>query len=69
MFLGFNEICVIFFRFLQFSLLLFAKIDWNKDFKPGPLPQNEEERRAAAKKYGLLPEEYQIYENDGKTCI
>lgn len=45
----------------------FTSIDWNKDFKPGPLPTNEEERRAAAKKYGLLPEEYKTYENDGKT--
>lgn len=30
------------------------------------MPTNEEERRAAAKKYGLLPEEYKTYENDGK---
>lgn len=33
---------------------------------PGPLPQTEEERRAAAKKYGLLPEEYKTYPDDGK---
>ncbi|KAF4524604.1 hypothetical protein B566_EDAN008560 [Ephemera danica] len=32
---------------------------WNKDFKPGPYPRTPEEREAAAKKYGLLPEEYQ----------
>lgn len=40
--------------------------DWNKDWMPGPLPQTEEERRAAAKKYGLLPEEYKTYPDDGK---
>lgn len=40
--------------------------DWNKDFKPGPFPQTEEERRAAAKKYGLLPEDYRTYREDGK---
>lgn len=28
---------------------------------PGQIPQTEEERRAAAKKYGLLPEEYKPY--------
>jgi NADH dehydrogenase (ubiquinone) 1 beta subcomplex subunit 8 len=33
---------------------------WNKDFKPGPYPRTPEEREAAAKKYGLLPEEYQV---------
>lgn len=41
-------------------------LDWNKDFAPGPLPKTEEERRAAAKKYGLLPEEYRTYPDDGK---
>lgn len=43
--------------------------DWNKDFKPGPFPQTEEERRAAAKKYGLLPEDYKTYREDGKYSI
>ncbi|XP_031636308.1 NADH dehydrogenase [ubiquinone] 1 beta subcomplex subunit 8, mitochondrial [Contarinia nasturtii] len=37
---------------------------WNKDFAPEPLPKTEEERRAAAKKYGLLPEEYKTYPDD-----
>lgn len=48
--------------------VLFSRLflDWNKDFAPGPLPQTEEERRAAAKKYGLLPEEYRTYPDDGK---
>ncbi|CAF0708659.1 unnamed protein product [Brachionus calyciflorus] len=36
-----------------------------KDFKPGPYPETEAERRAAAKKYGLKPEDYQPYPNDG----
>lgn len=38
---------------------------WNKDFKPGPYPKTPEEREAAAKKYGLLPEEYEPYPDDG----
>ncbi|XP_059471338.1 NADH dehydrogenase [ubiquinone] 1 beta subcomplex subunit 8, mitochondrial [Neocloeon triangulifer] len=38
---------------------------WNKDFAPGPYPKTEEERRAAAKKYGLHPDEYQPYPDDG----
>ncbi|KAG8228755.1 hypothetical protein J437_LFUL009677 [Ladona fulva] len=38
---------------------------WNKDWKPGPYPQTAEEREAAAKKYGLLPREYQPYPDDG----
>lgn len=33
---------------------------------PAPYPETEEERRAAAKKYGLLPEEYKPYPADGK---
>ncbi|KAK3768644.1 hypothetical protein RRG08_065938 [Elysia crispata] len=31
---------------------------WNKDWKPGPIPRTPEERAAAAKKYGLRPEDY-----------
>lgn len=50
----------------QFSFRIFSSIGWNKDFKPGPFPQTEEERRAAAKKYGLLPEEYKPYPEDCK---
>lgn len=42
-------------------------LGWNKDFKPDPLPKSEEERRAAAKKYGLLPEEYKTYPEDCKS--
>jgi NADH dehydrogenase (ubiquinone) 1 beta subcomplex subunit 8 len=37
---------------------------WNKDFMPGPRPQTAEERAAAAKKYGLLPEDYEPYPED-----
>lgn len=32
---------------------------WNKDWMPGPYPKTPEERAAAAKKYNLLPEEYE----------
>uniref|UniRef100_A0A7R9DZ22 NADH dehydrogenase [ubiquinone] 1 beta subcomplex subunit 8, mitochondrial n=1 Tax=Timema monikensis TaxID=170555 RepID=A0A7R9DZ22_9NEOP len=38
---------------------------WNKDYKPGPYPVTQKERDAAAKKYGLLPAEYEPYPDDG----
>jgi len=38
---------------------------WNKDWKPGPAPKNEDERRAAARKYGMIPEDYEAYPDDG----
>ncbi|XP_054718293.1 NADH dehydrogenase [ubiquinone] 1 beta subcomplex subunit 8, mitochondrial-like [Uloborus diversus] len=34
---------------------------WNKDWKPGPYPRTEEEKIAAARKYNLLPEDYEPY--------
>lgn len=37
----------------------------HEPWKPGPYPKTEEERLAAAKKYGLLPEEYEPYPDDG----
>ncbi|XP_023218388.1 NADH dehydrogenase [ubiquinone] 1 beta subcomplex subunit 8, mitochondrial-like [Centruroides sculpturatus] len=39
--------------------------NWNKDWKPGPFPTTEKERRAAAEKYGLLYEDYEPYPDDG----
>lgn len=39
--------------------------DWNKDWKPGPYPKTDAERIAAAKKYGLLPQDYEPYPDDG----
>lgn len=47
------------------SLIVNCISDWNKDYKPGPYPQTEKERIAAAKKYNLLPEEYKPYADDG----
>merc|ERR1711970_1286912 len=38
---------------------------WNKDWKPGPYPTTPEERAAAARKYGLRPDEYEPYPDDG----
>merc|ERR1711915_561772 len=38
---------------------------WNKDWKPGPYPKTLEERAAAARKYGLRPDEYEPYPDDG----
>ncbi|KAH9525328.1 NADH dehydrogenase 1 beta subcomplex subunit 8 ndufb8 [Bulinus truncatus] len=37
---------------------------WNKDWKPGPLPRTPEERAAAAKKYGLRPEDYNVLSDE-----
>ncbi|KAI3389236.1 hypothetical protein SNEBB_007647, partial [Seison nebaliae] len=38
---------------------------WNKDWKPGPYPRTPEERKKAAQKYGLLPQDYEPFEDDG----
>ncbi|KAK7074750.1 NADH dehydrogenase 1 beta subcomplex subunit 8 ndufb8 [Halocaridina rubra] len=38
---------------------------WNKDWKPGPYPVTPEERAAAARKYGLHPDDYEPYPDDG----
>lgn len=35
------------------------------DWKPGPYPKTEAERRAAAEKYGMCYEEYEPYPDDG----
>jgi len=40
-------------------------VDWNKDWKPGPYPRTPQERAAAAKKYGMRPEDYEPYPDDG----
>lgn len=42
--------------------LVFLGAVWEKDFLPGPYPKTEEERRAAAKKYGMQPEDYKPYD-------
>ncbi|KAK4881585.1 hypothetical protein RN001_004904 [Aquatica leii] len=41
---------------------------WNKDYKPGPYPKTADEHITAAKKYGLLPSEYQVYIDNGDGC-
>ena len=38
-------------KYLNTSKILFSH--WPKDVKPGPFPKTEEERIAAAKKYGM----------------
>jgi len=50
---------------LAFLAIYVSVAGWNKDYKPGPYPQTEKERLAAAKKYYLLPEEYKPYADDG----
>ena len=39
--------------------------DWHADWKPKPLPTTLAQREAAAKKYGLLPEDYAPFDDDG----
>merc|ERR1712002_249428 len=39
--------------------------NWNKDWKPSKYPVTPEERAAAARKYGLRPDEYEPYPDDG----
>ncbi|GBP67360.1 NADH dehydrogenase 1 beta subcomplex subunit 8, mitochondrial [Eumeta japonica] len=47
------------------SALIFARnVIINDHFKPGPYPRTTEERAKAAKKYGLLPEEYETFPED-----
>ncbi|XP_014281251.1 NADH dehydrogenase [ubiquinone] 1 beta subcomplex subunit 8, mitochondrial [Halyomorpha halys] len=50
----------------QFTTSLVQNAYWNKDWKPAPYPKTKEERSAAAKKYGLLPEEYEPVPDDGE---
>merc|ERR1712226_1790042 len=38
---------------------------WNYLWKPGPYPKTEEEMCAAAKKYGLIREDYRPYPDNG----
>jgi len=38
---------------------------WNHDWKPGAIPKTPEERAAAAKKYGIRPEDYKVLAEDG----
>ncbi|TRY64172.1 hypothetical protein TCAL_00807 [Tigriopus californicus] len=39
---------------------------WNYLWQPGPYPRTQEEREAAAKKYGLIVEDYKPYPDDGR---
>ncbi|VDD75838.1 unnamed protein product [Mesocestoides corti] len=38
---------------------------WHIDWKPKPFPTTPAQREAAAKRYGLLPEDYKPYDDDG----
>ncbi|XP_076064339.1 NADH:ubiquinone oxidoreductase subunit ASHI [Oratosquilla oratoria] len=39
---------------------------WNKDWKPSvKVPKTEEEKAAAAAKYGMLPQDYETFPEDG----
>ncbi len=45
--------------------LSFFSAAWNKDWKPGSFPVTAKERASAAKKYGMRPEDYEPYPDDG----
>lgn len=47
------------------GLVIRSASHWNKDWKPGPFPETQAEREAAAKKYGIPVEQYQPYPDDG----
>ena len=51
-------------RHRYFSISACAKA-WNKEWLPSKRPKTQEEREAAAKKYGLLPQDYEPYPDDG----
>jgi hypothetical protein len=60
----FDEISILFIYHMHVYFFHWI-VDWNKDWKPGPYPKTEAERIAAAKKYGLLPQDYEPYPDDG----
>lgn len=39
---------------------------WNYLWKPAPFPENDDARKAAAKKYGLILEDYNPYPHNGE---
>jgi len=41
---------------------------WNYMWKPGPYPADQDARVAAAKKYGMLLEDYKPYEDPDVLC-
>ena len=41
----------------------FSPAPWNYLWKPGPYPEGTDERIAAAKKYGMIVEDYRPYED------
>ena len=48
-------------------LIVLMSGGWVRDWKPGPPPKTEAERIAAAKKYNLIPEDYECYDEDMGT--
>ena len=38
--------------------IYYSPAPWNYLWKPGPHPETDDERRAAAKKYGMIYEDY-----------
>jgi NADH dehydrogenase (ubiquinone) 1 beta subcomplex subunit 8 len=50
---------------MNFNKFYFTSTAWNKEWLPSKRPKTQEEREAAAKKYGLLPQDYEPYPDDG----
>ncbi|UXI15349.1 hypothetical protein NH340_JMT01292 [Sarcoptes scabiei] len=46
----------------QIKYMPIRSCGWVQDYKPGPYPKTAAEREAAAKKYNLIPEDYEPYE-------
>ena len=42
---------------------------WNYIWQPGPYPVTKEAREAAARKYGMIPEDYEPFPDDGINSL
>jgi len=49
------------FNATKVAIIPIRNCGWIRDWKPGPYPKTKEEREAAAKKYNLIPEDYEPY--------
>ncbi|XP_027206188.1 NADH:ubiquinone oxidoreductase subunit ASHI [Dermatophagoides pteronyssinus] len=59
---GFNAAKLFRLTQQQSQFIAVRSCGWVRDFKPGPYPRTPEEREAAARKYNLIPEDYDCYE-------
>lgn len=53
-------------RLFTYNVIIFVSASyWVEDDMPKPYPKTQKERLEAAKRYGLLPHEYEPYPDDG----